>query len=444
MICLIQFREIYFRISSILLLAIELLCQFTIDECKIYHLLPSQSNSCNIEADYHDCLTLPQLVINTTVYLTENTTLIFAPGRHTMELDLTVANFHTFSMLAETSPLMETEIVCCDRASFIFNNVTAVTVNGFRFSECKGNEVNSVHQFHLTKSTFYGGFYCGRILTIVESVSYLDRVSLLFHSTDSEQHVQCSENVNHTATMPTEPDFCTDHVILYTDASIVTIMQSLFKGPGNHRWMALYSQHGSEISISSSTFTQNPGNYAYYDGNLHVTSKSTIYLYACMFQHCRGHTVLTAVDAIVKITHSLFLNNLPSICVLGIADSISYITHNLFINNSKVLRSSNTSLLRISHNGFIENDQSLLVLDGGIISVDCCDFINNAAKSGEIISVERTKQLSIQHNKFRNNEVFLDIVNIWHYSTGMKITNNEFIETMQHFMYTSVQIVSQD
>ena len=104
-----------------------------------------------------------------------------------MESKLTVTNFHTFSMLAETSPFVATEIVCCDRANFIFSNVTAVIIDGFKFSECRGNKVNSVHQFHLKKSKFYGeanGISCGTVLTMIETVSYLDGVSFMFHHTE--------------------------------------------------------------------------------------------------------------------------------------------------------------------------------------------------------------------------------------------------------------------
>ena len=175
-------------------------------------------------------------------------------------------------------------------------------MSGFKFSECKRNQVNSVRQFRLEKSTFYGevnGIYCGTILTMAKTVSYLDRVGFTLNFHVTEQHIaQCQ---NHT--MLTEfTDICPG-VILYTDASIVTITQSLFSGS---LWKVLHSEHSSEISIMSSTFT----NFNNYGSILYITSRSTINLYACRFKQCRGSIVLEAVDAFVKITHISFLNTL--------------------------------------------------------------------------------------------------------------------------------------
>jgi hypothetical protein len=255
-----------------------------------------------------------------------------------------------------------------------------------------------------------------------ETVSYLDRVRFTFHLT--EQQVQCHEN----RTMPTESDICPG-AILYTDASIVTITQSLFTGLENYG-RVLYGEHNSEISILSSTFT-NIDAY-YYDDIVYVTSQSTIHLYACRFEQYKGFVAcaLRAVDAFVTIIHSLFLNTRSLYGrVLHVIDSVLSIINSVFINNSQVLVARNTSL-RISQSGFIENYGSLLVVIGGRVSIDSCNFINNTAKSSvydATVSIESTKWLSIRYNQFRNNEVFLGIVSIY-YGTDMKITSNDFID----------------
>ena len=85
--------------------------------------------------------------------------------------------------------------------------------------------------------------------------------------------------------------------------------------------------------------------------------------------------------------------------------------------------------MRISQCGLIHNYGRLLYFIGGRVSIDRCNFINNITKSGafdEVISTESTKWLSIKHNKFRNNQVFLGIVGIY-FSTDMEVTSNEFI-----------------
>ena len=320
----------YFRFSSVLLLVCYFRI-FTTVESEVYHLLPSQSDSCSV--DYHDCLTLSQFINKSSIYLADNTTLIFTPGRHTMESELMVANFYTFSMLAETSPFVETEIVCCDQANFIFSNITAVIINGFKFSECRDNKVNSVHQFHLKKSNFYeeaNGISCGTVLTMIETISYLDEVSFTFHHNIiyTEQQMQCHRH----HTMPIELGVCPG-TILYTDESVVTITQSSFTDLENH-WRVLHSKHSSEIFILSTTFKSND---IYYQNDiLYIANNSTINLYGCRFEQYKG-----AVDAIT-----------PS--VLLVTDSVLSIINSIFINNTRVLLARNTSL-RISRTVLKDN-----------------------------------------------------------------------------------------
>ena len=148
-----------------------------------YHLLPvPKLDNDTCMANDCDCLTFAQFASNSSNYLTDTTTLIFTPGSHTIEVELTIKNIHSFSMLAEIDPFTQTEIVCYDHAKFTFSNVSTVNVSGFRFSGCTGNQILSVGQFHLKKSTFYGGVNvsgCGTIWTVAKTVSHLESVSFM-------------------------------------------------------------------------------------------------------------------------------------------------------------------------------------------------------------------------------------------------------------------------
>ena len=382
-------------------------------KCGIYHLLPKQSDACNV--DCHDCLTLSQFVSNSSNYLTNNTTLIFAPGCHTMESELTVHNIHSFSMLAETTPLTETEVICYGHAKFKFSNVSVVTMSNFKFSECTESKVQFVHHFFLKKSTFYGRVNvsdCGTILTMVEAASYLDRVSFTF---------QFFEQKSQNYTMPMILQF-TDicpRVILYTDASTVTINQSSFTE--NH-WQVLYSKRSSKISISSSIFTSNLGSI------LNVTSGSTLNLNTCSFKKCKGD-VLEAVNAFVEITNSLFFNT--SITFYISDNSTQTSTH---IYNSRVLSTKNTNM-RVNHSRFIGNaNNAILFIDGGNINIDHCQFTKTITSTTlSLIIILNAKTLSIKHNEFKNNNVSQAIVNI--YDTESKpIENcNEFADNNATF-----------
>ena len=376
---------------------------------EVYHLLPAPSNTCKV--DFHDCLTLSQFVSNSSNYLSKTTMLIFAPGSHAIESELIIENIYSFSMLAETTPLTQTEIVCYDHANFTFSHVSVVTVIGFKFSGCIGNQILSVSKFHLKKSTFYGGVKindCGTVLTMAKTVSHLERVSFTFH------HIIEQQTQNHTMIVR-----CTDicpGVNLYTNA--IAITQSLFIG---NQWRILYSKHDSDISILSSTFTSNE---AYLGGILYVTSGSTINLNTCSFKKCKGD-VLEAVDAVVTIIHSLFLNTLISHdIVFYTRDSALKTSHN---NDSQLLSTRNTNL-KVSHSEFIGNANNIILLiRGGSISIHHCQFIRTVASATPCL-IQYAEMLSIRHNEFKSNNVFHGIVNVYESTDEPIISNNDFVD----------------
>ena len=370
---------------------------------EIYHILTAPNDTCRVNCC--DYITLSQFASNSSNYLTNNTTLIFTPGSHTIEVEVSIKYVHSFAMLAETNPLTPTEIVCYNHANFIFNNVSIVTVIGFKFSGCIGNQILSVSQFHLKKSMFYGQVQvndciCGTVLTMAKTVSCLERISFKLHYNYIEQ-LQ-----NYTLSRPMRfMDTCPG-VILHADASIVAIKESIFAG--NH-WKLLHSKSGSNISISSTTFSSNKANHG---GILYATSQSTMNLTACVFKKCKGE-LIEAVDAAVTITHSLFFNTLR-------------VLTNSRNNNSQLLNTSNTKL-SVRHSEFIGNENNLILfLRGGDISIHHCQFIRTVA-STILCLIQYAESLSITHNEFRNNNVIYGIVYIYD-NTGMTVTaNNDFI-----------------
>ena len=380
---------------------------------EVYRLLPVPKLNDTCMANDCDCLTFAQFASNSSNYLTNTTTLIFTPGRHTIEVELAIKNIHSFSMLTETNPFTPTEIVCYDHAKFTFSNVSTVNVSGFRFSGCTGNHILSVGQFHLKKSTFYGHdgvnvSGCGTTWTVARTVSYLESVSFMIHYYSTEQLAH-----NYVRFMDTCPG-----AILHFDASIVAIKRSLFVG---NQWRILYGKCGSNISISSSTFASNE---AFHGGVINVTSGSAISISTCTFKKCKGD-ILKAVDAFVIIKHSFFLNTLISSDVM--IYSAPTTSHNYY-NNSQLLSTRNTSL-SVNHSEFVGNANDIIIilfLSGGNIHIHHCQFFRTIA-STTLCLIQNADELSITHNEFRNNNVAQGILYIYD-STGMPITsNNDFV-----------------
>ena len=119
-----------------------------------YIIRPSQSQSCDGHAecgmDVSD-LTLSQFINNSSDYLTNDTTLIFSPGSHSLESQLTVENIHSFSMFVWPGSSSKAVITCHGHnARFEFSNVSTVTVSGLEFVGCL------VVGYYVTFINYYG------------------------------------------------------------------------------------------------------------------------------------------------------------------------------------------------------------------------------------------------------------------------------------------------
>ena len=130
-----------------------------------YIIRPSQLQTCDyrVECDSLDNgdLTLSQFVNNLSDYLANNITLslIFLPGKYSLESELVVEDVHSFSMYAWPGSSSKIEIACgaCGYdARFEFRNVSIITISGLEFVGCYDNHVISVHRFQLENSGFLG------------------------------------------------------------------------------------------------------------------------------------------------------------------------------------------------------------------------------------------------------------------------------------------------
>ena len=102
--------------------------------CAVYHIVPSPSHDCPVES----CLTLSSFIDDVSLYLDNNTSLIFQPGNHTMRSKLNITNVTEFLMtsysaMANQSSLhiiCETPLLSC----FIFEAVDYVYITSLNFN----------------------------------------------------------------------------------------------------------------------------------------------------------------------------------------------------------------------------------------------------------------------------------------------------------------------
>ena len=101
--------------------------------CVVYHIVPSPDHHCPVES----CLTLSSFAANASLYLDNNTSLIFQPGNHTMHSQLNVTGIVNFSMISDQSSALG---ITCENSSkptgFIFFSVYRIYVSNFKFHRC--------------------------------------------------------------------------------------------------------------------------------------------------------------------------------------------------------------------------------------------------------------------------------------------------------------------
>ena len=173
-----------------------------------YIIQPSQLQTCDycMECDGLDNsdLTLSQFVNNLSDYLANYTILsvIFMPGKYSLESELSVENVHSFSMYAWPGSSSKVEIACGHKARFEFRNVSTVTISGLEFIGCFQNRVITVRHFQFENSGFFGNGQpivsgTSTVLTIKESTANLDTVvfnDMILSTVDEQDHYRYDYN----------------------------------------------------------------------------------------------------------------------------------------------------------------------------------------------------------------------------------------------------------
>ena len=186
--------------------------------------------------------------------------------------------------------------------------------------------------------------------------------------------------------------------------------------------------HGNTVKIYASKFVQNVGMLIFGDNcNMLITHTKFVnnkywdikYTFCAVMVHVT-HTNLT-------ISHSTFTNNKGASLYLvrTLYGVITSIDHSKFINNtgSTLIASYSGTGVNISHSEFLFNKGGLRTYHGVITSIDHGKFINNTGSW--ILYTTNTSTISVTHSEFVDNTVTQSLL----YLDGEMITLylNEFI-----------------
>lgn len=187
----------------------------------------------------NSCLTLSQFA-NSTNDLNVNTILIFWPGKHTLDSNITIFDIRQLLLVSNhslKSPHIA-EILCDGINGFRFLNIDSLRIHGLEFFGCFFRIV-SVTQVLLKTSNFNSVNDSQSAMRIINSSVTIFRSNFCFNLLGSSQD-----------------DYRVGGAIISTASNLI-VLESLFKENRAELGGAIYSEQGSNVSITNSTFIAN-------------------------------------------------------------------------------------------------------------------------------------------------------------------------------------------
>ena len=316
----------------------------------VYCVTPTVASCSSCPHNSTNCTTLSEYAQEAELYFTSNTTIVFLPGDHVLDADITVANVARLTMRGESSSGNYTAtVVCSGPFGLIFTNMMKFKMQSLAFTNCSRtytfllNVLNSIITSLFRVPFTPSSPLSARHALLLQSTQYAELVNCSFHDNIGTALVVISSSItaenNDFTHNYCEPDKCiTGGGITALSSSLTFIGNTTFIG--NIGIVA-----GAGIFMFNSALNST--------GNFHFESNSNI-----------GSIPITGVGGVnvgtmFAHTSSLhfngtnnFTNNSAqsqnsrgyggAICAVG-DTSLSFTGTNNFINNSVNTAQSNNS-----------------------------------------------------------------------------------------------------
>ena len=304
------------RIFIVVFLLINAGCTYTYGELQFY-ISPSQDIACSKDP----CLTLSQFAANSSHYVgnATNISLVFLPGNHTLEGELTLSQVDNISLTTESRNSERVSISCVDiSARFVINETFFAAIKGLNFIGCGGNKVSEVKKFIAEDNTFNGssGYNEGRgtalALNAVTSAEITRNkfVSNAFGENSERRHklefLQDESAVYHF-NLPS--DFIAIGGALYAAFSTVLVSRTAFMSNTAEVGGAAFAVHSS-VNFSHCTISYNRGIQG---GAITVTAQSTVHIDGSTFSRnsarYSGGVILAYYNSMATVSNSIITHN---------------------------------------------------------------------------------------------------------------------------------------
>ena len=102
----------------------------------VYCVTPTATSCSSCPHDSTNCTTLSEYAQEAELYFTSNTTMVFLPGNHTLDMNITVADVTRLIMRGESSSENIATIVCNGPVGFSFTSMVDLKVHFLSFASC--------------------------------------------------------------------------------------------------------------------------------------------------------------------------------------------------------------------------------------------------------------------------------------------------------------------
>ena len=419
-------------VSSLLLFVSFQLCVVL---GEVHYIIPTDGEPCSVEV----CLTLSQFAENYTHNLDSNITLFIIGGNHDLDNEILLSNKEQIFILSVNDSIEGSAVTCSThnvRFSLVGNS--HVHIHGIEFVGCDSSIIR-VEQAFIINSIFLNSSQSS--LTIIDSRVNIELTSFSSNSNGKYQNEQSfrylpliSGTINPNYNSPRS--FRVGGALIVTNSTLVCDFCQ-FNGNTANVGGAIFSQHGSNITLSNSSFISNHardcdsslclGGVMYAD----VTPDTTIEIQNCSFQNNTSNEY-GGVIAITKSSHVSYdvYNNRGDVSIsintCNFFNSKAKIGGAIYLYNSSAIIFDSTfqhNKARLMGGAIASNASSFLILHssyfafnnakrGGVVSIhnnstvhtEGCELEQNTAHdSGGTVLAELNSTVAFQNSSFIDN-----------------------------------------
>ena len=159
----------------------------------VYCVTPTATSCSSCPHDSTNCTTLSEYAKEAKLYFTSNTTMVFLPGDHTLDTNITAANIARLTMRGESSSGNRATVVCDGLVGLSFTSMVEFKIHSLAFTSCSRRYIFNLHTISLVTV---------HLALFLQSTQYTELVNCSFH--DNHGTALAVNNTNITLSGNTE------------------------------------------------------------------------------------------------------------------------------------------------------------------------------------------------------------------------------------------------